>query len=72
MEKILAGDQRAGALLIRRLEEDDPRGLAALSACLFLASDQARYVTAANLVVDGGLSGCLDLGEPYRSFDAKS
>ncbi len=30
VEKILAGDQRAGALLIRRLEEDDPRGLAAL------------------------------------------
>lgn len=40
------------------------------SACLFLASEEARYITGTNVIVDGGLSGVLDLGEAYRSFDA--
>jgi NAD(P)-dependent dehydrogenase (short-subunit alcohol dehydrogenase family) len=41
----------------------------AAAACLFLASDEARYVTAVNLVVDCGLSLILDKGEANRTFD---
>jgi NAD(P)-dependent dehydrogenase (short-subunit alcohol dehydrogenase family) len=41
------------------------------AACVFLAAPEAAYVTGANLVVDGGLSSILDLGDAYRAFDAK-
>ena len=32
------------------------------NACLFLASDEARYITAAEIVVDGGLTATTGLG----------
>ena len=43
-----------------------------VSACvLFLASQEADYVTGAILPVDGGISSFVDLGSGYRSFDRK-
>ena len=47
-----------GATLLGRLGE--PEEVAA--AALFLASDQARYITGARIVIDGGLSLMQALG----------
>jgi len=46
-----------------------PEDIAA--ATLFLASEEANYITGAILPVDGGLSSFWELGTGYRTFDRK-
>ncbi len=46
-----------------------PEDIAA--ATLFLASEEADYITGAILPIDGGLSSFWDLGTGYRTFDRK-
>ena len=39
------------------------------AAVLFLAADEAAYITGQTLAVDGGLTTTVDLGPAYRTFD---
>jgi len=39
------------------------------AAVLFLAADEAAYITGQTLAVDGGLTTTVDLGPDYRTFD---
>ena len=39
------------------------------AAVLFLAADEAAYITGQTIAVDGGLTTTVDLGPAYRTFD---
>lgn len=46
-----------------------PSDIAAM--VMFLASDEADFVTGAIITVDGGMSSFIDLGKEFRGFDQK-
>ena len=64
---------KAGKSLLQKIpwkRYGTPEDVAA--AVLFLASNEADYITGVNLPVDGGLSSFVDMGKEYSSFDKNS
>jgi NAD(P)-dependent dehydrogenase (short-subunit alcohol dehydrogenase family) len=47
-----------------------PSDIAAM--VMFLASDEADFITGSIITVDGGMSSFIDLGKEFRGFDQKS